>query len=543
MKILSLFPNHNSAVCLLEDGEVILNWEQERHTRVRHDYGFDDEFIRLCLELVRWDPQDIDVLCVNHDKHLAARIEQSRGNPPMDIPGTEAEFVRGFQTVLFGRRFDAYAINHHLAHAASAYYTSPNDHCAILTFDGGGDGANISFSVGNGGKIDKFISKNVPYLALWWDGMSVGNFGYRPIHEMDPGSAAGKIMALAAYGELEEPLRNALVGEMEQRKIRQHPIYSDQGIYVFDNFRDFSDTSTPLSQDLAKCLQSITETELEKYFELAYEHGGGGKNLCYAGGIALNCVATSVAAKNSRFSSVHVPPCPHDGGLALGMALFLYHQVFDHSWTPKFFSPYTGPEWPADSVASVLQNARAEGHEVKEVVADDIGDLLIEGKILGVCRGKSECGPRALGHRSIICRPDLPEIRDRLNTLKRREWYRPFAPIVLDEFAQEVLEEVRWFSPYMSFAETISSKWLKSLEGVRHIDDSTRPQILTKQSDPYLYQMIKRQYSVSGIPAVLNTSFNCQEPIVETPENAYLTFKEIGLDALILGDYLISELV
>ena len=156
----------------------------------------------------------------------------------------------------------------------------------------------------------------------------------------------------------------------------------------------------------------------------------------------------------------------------MGMALFLYHQVFDHSWTPRFFSPYTGPEWPADSVASVLQNAGAEGHEVKGVLANDIGDLLIEGKILGVCRGKSECGPRALGHRSIICRPDLPEIRDRLNTLKKREWYRPFAPIILDEFAQEVLEDVRSASPYMSFAETISSNWLKSLEGVRHIDDS-----------------------------------------------------------------------
>ncbi len=541
MKILSIYPNHNSTICLLDNGNVILNWEQERHTRIRHDYGFDDQFVLSCLELAEWDIDDLDILCINHDKNLAPRIEGTRNGPPIAVPDTKSHFIRKFWTELFGHRLEAFAINHHVAHAASAYYTSPFEKCVIMTFDGGGDGANLSFSIGNNGKIDNFISREVPYLALWWDGISVGNFRCKPFHEMDPGSAAGKIMALAAYGEVEESLRFALVNEMDEQQVKQHPIFQDQGIYVFNNFKDFSSTESPESQNLAKCLQDITEVELGNYFRAAYKHGNGVDNLCYAGGVALNCVATSVAARKSSFRSIHVPPCPHDGGLALGMAQFVYYDVLDQPWKPKFFSPYTGPEWPIDQVTKVTRIAHSAGYDVQKVRSNDVGDLLAKGTILGICRGKSECGPRALGHRSIICRPDLPGIRDRLNFIKNREWYRPFAPIILEEFAHELLEDSQFFSPYMSLAGTISNDWLERLEGVRHIDDSTRPQVLSKLADHFLYEAIERLFEITGIPAVLNTSFNCQEPIVETPKNAYETFLSIELDALLLDDFLISR--
>jgi carbamoyltransferase len=165
--------------------------------------------------------------------------------------------------------------------------------------------------------------------------------------------------------------------------------------------------------------------------------------------------------------------------------------------------------------------------------------MIVDGQIIGLSRGKSECGPRALGHRSIVCRPDLSDIQDRLNLLKKREWYRPFAPIVLDQFAGEILDAAAAHSPYMSMAYDIAEAWHGPLEGVRHVDDSTRPQILTRENAPFLYAVIEQVYAKTEIPAILNTSFNNQEPIVETPGDAFATFLATGMDALVLEDYAI----
>ena len=190
MKILSIYPNHDSAICLLEDGEVVLNWELERYSRIRHDYGYSEQFIRICLDQAGWRISDVNILCINYDRNLAPRIEGTRAGPPFAIPETIENYIVNFHTKFLGHEVEAYAINHHLAHAASSFFTSPFDTSAILTFDGGGDRKNISISRGTGNRIEDFAASEVPYLALWWEGMGTGNFGFEPMHVMDPGFAS-----------------------------------------------------------------------------------------------------------------------------------------------------------------------------------------------------------------------------------------------------------------------------------------------------------------------------------------------------------------
>ena len=325
--------------------------------------------------------------------------------------------------------------------------------------------------------------------------------------------------------------------EIADPKLHRHPVYPELGIYCFDDFADHSDTYAAASQSLARSLQDVTNDVLADYFNSALERAEDTLNLSLAGGVALNCVANAEAFAASQFDALHVPPCPHDGGLALGMALFTWHHVLDQPRRPGHFDPYGGPILREAEFADAAAKAQSAGLSVREIDNGGIVNLLAAGNIIGMCRGRSESGPRALGHRSILCRTDLPDIVQRLNDIKRREWFQPFAPIILASHADQILQAPFPSSPYMNIAAVIKPNWRERMTGVCHADHSTRPQIIERHHEPALYEIIEALHDQTGVPAILNTSFNCQEPIVESPAEALATFEKTQLNGLVIGDY------
>lgn len=512
MIILGLYFGHNASACVIKDGKVLINWELERHTRIKHDYGYNQAFVNKTLEHCNLNWTDINILACNFPKGVLQWIAKNEPNklPPFKIVDTAKSESIEFNV---GDGTRGIAVNHHLCHAAGAYYTSPYSEARIFTWDGGGDGENSSTSFGRGNKIEQYEGIVKENIASYWSSICFNNYRMKRIHAWDPGSGAGKIMGLSSYGT-PDPM-----GELET-KIKQDlalapdPKNFDPRARAFNQCEDLSDTKKFRSQNVAATLQRYTVKRLVSEIK---NLGKGYVNLCYSGGLALNCIANREIIKETQFENLHVPPFPNDTGLAIGAALYVWHHVLNNPKTNNYFNPYTGPDY-----------------KVGLPDVQKVGELLREGKIICYYEGRSESGPRALGHRSILCNPSIPSIRKILNEkVKYREWYRPYAPIILEEYAEEMLEDYNEWSPYMQTSAIIKEEYRERLGGVNHVDNTTRPQILKKEHNPILYNIIV----ASGLPAVLNTSFNYQEPIVETPDNALETYANMGhVDALIIGD-------
>ncbi len=535
MKLLSVYPGHNAAVCILDDGEVVLNLELERHNRVRHSGGFDEAFVAHCLARAGLSIDDIDRVCINRGSGGELRAH--------GVPDTASVLSRsGLEFELLGRRVSATVVNHHVAHLASAFYTSPFEDAAVFSLDGGGDDANTGLAVGRGDKLDVAeLQVTAPPVARWWAYLCRNNYRMAEATPWEIGNGAGKLMALAAYGRRDDAVLRQLRTDMRVYN-RKSTNRADKSNYVFNRAEDLSDVTGRRAQDVAWSLQHFTEDIVtDALFDMLARTEL--PDLCYAGGVALNCIATAHAMTDLPFRRVHVPPCPNDCGLALGMALYTWHQVMKRPRRPTLFSPYTGPIYAAREIDRALEAARAAGFmfDVTPIDARGLAETLAAGHIVCHWRGRSECGPRALGHRSILCRPDLPGIRERMNVIKDREWYRPFAPIIRAERAADVLETVLDHSAYMTTSAVVRAPWRERLAGICHVDHTTRPQVLGRDMEPFLHEMLTIYEDLCGLPAVLNTSFNLKEPIVETPAEAVATFRRMDIDRLVLDDRLIVK--
>ncbi len=554
--VLSLFSGHDAAVAIVVDGDVRLNLELERFTRVKHDYGYREDFLRHCLERAGLGLDDVGVVCLNQGLADAAKSRPGTVNNPCPVPMTGGRQCVPFLARLQDHPIPALAVNHHVAHAASAFYTSPFARAAILTLDGGGDqyAGTIGLGVGVGSRMGMLLN-DLPYsnLAHWWQKTCRHNWRIPPMHEHDSGFSAGKIMALAAYGRPDPALIHHLTARMGYNwQARAHIAGVERVIdpsLGFNNGEDLSDTRSRRSQDAARALQEVTNTEVSRLFHYLHDLIGF-DDLCYAGGLALNCVATEHALGPSPFRDVHVPPCPNDAGIALGMALYAWNQLFpEEGRRAGYFSPYTGPVHAPEALSAAVAQALGHGAGIAaapvsggdEAVARAAAAVLARGDILLCWRQRGECGPRALGHRSFLCRPDLADIRERMNAIKKREWYRPFAPIIPIEFAADVLETVPDHAWYMTVNAHIRPEWRQRLAGVCHVDGSTRPQVVSPETEPFVHALAKAVHQACGVPAILNTSFNLQEPIVETPAQAVATWLRVDVPCLLLHDVLLTK--
>jgi carbamoyltransferase len=514
MRILSLYFAHDANCTLLEDGLPVAVIEKERLTRQKHDHGPMD--MEPILAQYGWRPESIDLIVFNP---YLTRIDRERfqwrfeGESYDSRPHYKADGWAGaveqrysrHRIYLFDRWYEAVAVDHHLAHMAGALFTSPFEDAGILSADGGGDLRNCALAYGKGNRLeaveygwgheDHDLQLNIGSV---WASIGEHHFGMQRLE------GAGKLMGLASYGAAQPKMTALLREQMLRRSFAPLPL-TRLGWQDGNHLKP----EHSFSQDLCASLQELT-TEL--YLEAAarMHRWQPVPYLVMTGGCSMNCIANTAIHRSGLFDETWVPAQPHDGGLSLGQALFVWHHLLDRPRTPKAWSPYLGTD------AGDIQADR-----IPEIIR-----LLEAGKSVGLCYGRAESGPRALGHRSILLDPRLADGRDRLNRhVKHREWYRPFAPMILGDCGVP--------SKYMSYVVDIDSE---KYPAVSHVDGTSRPQVVEDGDDPFIVALLKAWQEQTGCAVLLNTSFNCQEPLVDTIAQARATWRRTGLDVLVTAE-------
>ena len=443
-------------------------------------------------------------------------------------------------------------VEHHIAHASASYFCSGFNSAAILSLDGSGEIATTLMAIAQGNKIKKLKEIHFPYsIGLLYN--TVTQFlGFR----IDSGE--GKVMGLAPYGkptyskEFEKVIYPTKDGgfKMDMSYFRYHytgnkkkPFYSKKFIKIFGIPRIPESEITKRDEDLAATLQDATEkigVHLAKYlYDLTKE-----KRLCLSGGVALNSVMNFKILQETNFDEVYIYPASHDGGTAIGAALYVYYSLLNNPLKPVNQSPYLGPEYSDNEIEKSLKNFNLKYEKIdnKDKLAKIGAQLVHEGKIIGWFQGRTEIGPRAFGNRSILCRPYPEEMKKILNErVKHREGFRPFAPSAKIERYKEFFE-IDIPSPYMLLVCNTRKEKLKELSAITHVDGTARLQTVSKEENELYWKLIDEYEKLSGIPVILNTSFNVRgEPIINSPDDAIKCFLKTHMDALIIGNFLVKK--
>jgi carbamoyltransferase len=548
---------HESAAALIVDGKVVVACEEERFNRIKHakEARVDNPHVlpvqaaHFCLDYAGLKESDIDRVAYSFDPAL--RSAQFRAEWWSDTK-LEAEFLRRLGDVsdttaaLLGRKLGRALkfVPHHLAHAASAYYPSGFDPAAILVVDGIGEAACSTLLRGEGARIATVDTFSYPHsLGFVWEQASV-HLGFSPYD-------AAKVMGLAAYGDPGALRREfAAVIQVREDSYAVDPkalgfLASDPRGFeaLFGPRRPPEAVILPHHMNIAAALQAATDAAVIALLQ-RLERQVGGQSLCVAGGVALNCVTNTLMRRASTFSEIFIPSAPHDAGTAIGAALAAHCAERGATRpTPSGATPYLGPEFGEREVLAAVKAAGLRPRRCKDA-AREAADMIADGNIVGWFQGRMEFGPRALGNRSLLADPRRPDTRAILNRrIKHREDFRPFAPSVLAEHADE------WFdigpptasNEYMLFAYTAKADRRQRIPAVIHQDGTARVQLVRREANPRYHDLISRFYARTGVPLVLNTSFNDSEPIVCTPSHAIATFRGTGIDALFMGDICLTS--
>ena len=512
--ILSLYCGHDSTVCITRGKELIINLELERFSRIKEDWGYDERFTQYCLSEAGFTIDDIDELVVckkvspgKDSKLLNYSLPSSIGLKPKS---PDELCFKGKATIL-NRRFDAYFVHHHLAHLASAYYSSPFKDSCVISLDGGGEGINYAIAHGHNNVLEVKKMMWSPCIGYLWE------FLPKLLNNLKNGP--GKWMALAAYGKQTPKYRSILIDALINQSGKPDSKPFGNAFPISYNDQD--------SKNIAASLQALTNELVEGLFRSSMATINS-KNICYSGGVALNCIANTAASLNTNINSLFVPPNANDSGLAFGQALYIAHNVFGipKDSSPKI--PYTGPRYKAKRIEQALANKQQLSYEYREDINNRLVELLEMGEILCRFYERSEAGPRALGHRSFLCRGDKENIRKILNDIKLREWFRPLAGMFTEATAEEIFETQIKYSYYMNTSAKIKEEYMTKYDGLSHVDRSTRPQILNQELCADTHDLMNSFFEKTKCLGCVNTSFNIQEPLVETPEQAIATFLRTG---------------
>ncbi len=548
---------HDAAAALVVDGEVVAAASEERFSRDKHDTGFPHQAIRACLDRAGLMASDLDQ-AVFYEKPLV-KLDRILTSQFRNYPRSLKSFLRAAPVWMKSRLRIEEAVHesvhqglpvlfteHHAAHAASSFFSSPFERAALLTVDGVGEWCTTAFGVGDGSQVRLDREIHFPHSLGLFYGAATDYLGFRV------NSDEGKVMALAAFAE------PTLVGALEKLLVVEEDGSFRFDMSYFGHERDpavlFEDRVAELvgfprrlrdeplldcHYDLAASAQCLLERALERMLRFVKRETGA-DNVCLSGGVATNSVANGRLLDVSGFKRIHVSPAPGDDGGALGAALFAWHALNDGERVVRGpLSPYLGPELDPWEVrrATRLLGAEAVELDERELLARAARSLHNE-RIVGWFQGAMEFGPRALGNRSILASPRRDETKHRLNLhVKRREAFRPFAPAVLAEHASDYFE-APCASPYMSFVRRVRTEHLKRIPAVLHIDGTARLQTVEREHNPLFHQLISEFHRTSGMPMVLNTSFNLAgQPIACSPKDAVLMAKEANLDELFLGSW------
>lgn len=559
---------HDASAAILKNGILIACAEEERFSRIKHDYNFPERAITFCLQKADLTANDLDYVIFFEKPFL--KFERLLFSILQTFPKSLVTFRESMIHWLVDKLWVKHTVQqflniprekilfceHHESHAASSFFCSPFDEAAILTVDGVGEWAAATLGSGKGSRITIKKEMHFPHsLGLLYSAFTAF-LGF----EVNEGEY--KVMGMAPYGKpkykdkVYQLLRVFDDGSfyLNMRYFSYH--YSSHAAFsrkfcdVFGTPRAPKDSNTldPYYADVAASIQSVTEDILLKLAHQAYKETGS-KNLCMAGGVALNSVANGRILQETPFENLYIQPAAGDGGGAVGAAMFAYHQLLGKPRKFVMEHAYWGEEYGDADIKEFLQskNIPHAYYEDEQKLVEYCADNITRGKVCGWMQGRFEFGPRALGNRSIIGDPRKAEMKDIVNSkIKFREAFRPFAPVILQEKTHEyfTLRDCanQYPSRFMLLVSPVAQDKREKIPAVTHEDGTGRLQTVKREWNHLYYDLIKNFGDATGVPVLLNTSFNLKgEPIVTTPENAMNTFMRSGLDFLVLGHYVIEK--
>jgi len=529
----------NNAACLLIDGNLIAFAEEERFTRLKHaPRMYPRRAIEFCLRHAGLKPRDVEVTAVGFDQpspgdlttekiehYLAGTLSAAEIN---NLHGHAAHLNTDLEVQSYGARHN---YDHHRAHAASAFAPSGFVEANVITLDGWGGRLSGLLGFQRRGQPLEVLGEIRPENS-WGNlyGLVTQQLGFR-FH-----SGEGKTMGLAAYGTPDEQLLPDWCDET--LGLPDMARYHD---YLLNSIpkRDVCEPLEERHKNLAATVQHYYERSLLKIARHLFARTSS-RNFVLAGGVALNCTGNGKLAAQDFVDGLFIQPASHDAGTALGAAILAHEELTGSSCVIDFNHAYWGPDYRDDDIRSALRFANAKYREVDP--AEAAAAAILENKVVGWFQGRTEVGPRALGARSILANPTDPGNLDRVNLrVKRREEWRPLAPSVLEERFFDLFD-MRVLSPFMLIAGEVKNDWRAKLPAVVHVDGSSRPQAVSRKTNPLYHQFLTTLNTQAGIPAVLNTSFNLDdEPLVNSPEHALATFFRSGLDTLVIGNFKVEK--
>jgi carbamoyltransferase len=577
MNILGINAYHgNASAAIVCEGRLVAAVEEERFNRVKYAAGFPAQAIRYCLQEAGLELKDIDHVAVPRNPYarLGTKLFYAMRMPSFarermkvlaKFTGIPEALAQAFDTDPAKIAAKFHRIEHHQAHLASAFFVSPFERAALLSADGLGDFASTMWGSGSGRRMTIEGAIAFPHsLGIFYSAVTQ-YLGFLKFGD------EYKVMGLAAYGEGEQ-------AEAFRDIVRTNGAGFRLGLDYFTHHRSGPEMSwaeadktptlgkmfsegmerrlgpkrnpdEPLEQrhrNLASALQTRLE---EVYLGMLKQLGErtGLKAVCLAGGVAFNCVANGKIFDATGFEQVYVHPAAGDAGLAVGAAYYVWHQILGKPRNFVMDHAYWGPGYTRDRIRSAIDASglAQNGWRVEELAEEPLmkrtAAIVADGKILGWFQGRAEWGPRALGNRSIVADPRRPEMKETLNQrIKHREIFRPFAPSILAESTSEWFEKSHP-SPFMTLAYSVRPEKRAKIPAPTHVDGTGRLQTVTRQANPRYWSLIKAFEQLTGVPVVLNTSFNDNEPIVCRPEEALDCFQRTQMDALVLGDFLITR--
>ncbi len=559
---------HDASACIIRDGKLIAAVEEERFTRRKHDISFPINSITYCMKEAGVTANNIDYVgfyekpLLKFERFLYQNLEhfpKSLGVFLKSMPSWINEKLRIRRTLRkkIGYKGSVFYVPHHLAHAASSYLVSPFKESAILTTDGVGEWATTALGYAKGNKI--VLNKQIYFphsIGLLYStvtaylGFSVNNSEY-------------KVMGLSPYGDLTDA--NTYYQKFKQivdvKKDGSYAMNMSYFCYTYKEqmpnerfcelfggpIRKSKDELTQRHKDIAAGLQKITEDIMFNMLNALYEEAKS-ENLCMAGGVALNSVANGKILSKTPFKKLFIQPAAGDGGTSLGAAYYVYNSILGNERNYVLKDAYLGPSFKAEEIKEFLgENAVKYSmfKDDKELI-NKTAKLIRNGNVIGWFQGRMEWGPRALGARSILSDPTREDMKDILNLkVKHREKFRPFAPVVCEDDAKDYFEcdlPIQEPTDFMLMVYPIKKNKQKLIPAVTHIDGSGRLQTIRRNQNPLYYDLIKEFGKLSGVPILINTSFNIRgEPIILSPYDAYKCMMGTGIDYLVIDKFLIKR--
>jgi carbamoyltransferase len=576
---------HDSAACLVHDGRIISAAQEERFTRKKHDSAFPVNAINFCLQDSNLTVSDLDYVSYYDKPFLTFEriLETYLTFAPVGIKSFIKALPLWIKKKLWMKevikkelKYDGKIVfpEHHESHAASAFYPSPFQEAAFLTMDGVGEWTTASYGIGNGNRIEIVSEIKFPHSL----GLLYSAFTYYTGFKVNSGEY--KVMGLAPYGEpkYKDAILKELIDLKEDGSFKMNMDYFNYCVGLtmtngkFDKLfdgppRKSESKLTQREMDIARSVQEVTE-EVVLRMARHIRKETGLKYLCLAGGVSLNCVANGKLLREGIFDDIWIQPAAGDAGAALGAALFAWYQYLENDRKADCKrdsqqGSYLGPKFENDYIEGYLKTGKIPYTKLSdEELPEKIADLIADEKVVGWFQGRMEFGPRALGGRSIIGDARSPKMQETMNLkIKFRESFRPFAPSVIRERTADYFELDRE-SPYMLLVAPVKKEIRRemseeeqklfgleklhvmrsSIPAITHVDYSARIQTVDGVNNPLYYKMIKKFDEKYGCPVIINTSFNVRgEPIVCTPEDAFLCFMRTNMDYLIMENYLLDK--